>query len=249
LGKVNKILIGTVLIALMLSTSLSVFAQTTIAKPPTPEFTVQFDSNSQEFVIKIKNIEYDLPSGYDIHYNIRANTDCYKYGSYSWGEAFIDYYPIQDPSGYTTIKMHPDYKTNGNRRFDCEVQALVCHYETEISYSLAHLGQEYTVTKVDSRSDWSSAQSLTVDINYPTNDPTFVWPDPDPTQTTTPYPQYTQNPTASPNQLANQFTALLNSHWEQLALLAMATIIVVLAVGLVLVWRKVGNLADQKQPQ
>ncbi len=230
MGYFNKIVIGAVLVVLLMSLPLNVFAQTTIAKPPTPqEFTVQYDSKSWDFVVTIKNIDYDLPAGYDINYNIRKYHDLNNYGSYSWQESYQDYYPIQDPSGYTTIKQHTNCETNGNYRVDFEVQALVVHYETETSYSIEHLGQEYTVTKVDSKSEWSSPQSLTITINHPTNIPT---------------PQYT-----SSNLWNNQLTALINSHWEKLALLVLAAIIVVLAAGLVVLWRKVGNLADQKRPQ
>jgi hypothetical protein len=252
LGKVNKIIIGTVLVALMLLLPLNVFAQTTIAKPPTPQqFTVQY--LGEDIVTKIKSIDFDLPSGYDIHYNVRFKA-LSDQGSYlSWREAF-HYYdsPVQDSSGYTTISQWANFYVGSDDRVIVEVQALVCHYEVR-NVSLWPPPHEPQIlvpenfTEVDSTSDWSSPQTLTVDINGATGIPTSVEPDPVPTQTPTPYPQYTQNPNSF-NIWDNPLTALFNSHWEKLALLFMASIIVVLAVGLILVWRKVGNLSANKQP-
>lgn len=259
MGNLNKILVGTVLVALLLSLPLSVFAQTTATFPTPQQFTLQYDNNSRDYVITIKNIDFDPPTGYDVHYNIRIHEDNSLYGN--WYEAFYDEYPVQDPSGYTTIKLY-DYNKYETHRFECEVFALMCHYEMETVYAIPvqHIGDTLNVTKVDLISDYSSPQSITVYVDNATDAPNSVEPDPiqttapstqNPqyTQTPTPYPQYTQYPTATSNIWDNQLTALFNSHWEMLALLAMAVIIVVLAVGLVLVWRKVGNLADQKHPQ
>ncbi len=255
MGNLNRILVGTVLVALLLSLPLSVFA---IAKPPTPQqFTVQYESKNCYFHITIKNIDYDLPAGYDIQYNVRILAywnGYYDDGSYKWDEPGLDCakLPGQDPSGYTTFgMMQPVYKEgNKNDRIDFEVRAVVCHYELEnASMNYPIRGALVNVSKVDATSDWSSPQSVSLDTDGATGVPTSVEPDPDPTQTTEPYNQYPPYPTATPTQLANQLTALLNSNWEKLALLAMAAIIAIMAVGLVMLWRKVGNLADQKHPK
>ncbi len=102
------------------------------------------------------------------------------------------------------------------------------------------------VTKIDAASDWSTPQSIALDINGATGVPVSVEPVPDPTQTP-PYSQRTHNPTPTFTIWDNLLTGLINYHWEKLALLVLAAIIVVLAAGLVVLWRRVGTLAANKQ--
>lgn len=261
MGNLNKIMVGTVLVALLLSLPFDVFAQT-IAKPPTPqEFTVQCGN---DIIVKIKNIDYDLPTGLGIEYDIRVGAhwnDQFSDGTYSWRNAPLDNKHVQDPSGYTTLILFQPFYDYTDEQVVFEVRAVVCHYEFENVHSdFSPIRDIFSnVRKIDSVSDWSSPQSVALDKNGAIGVPTSVAPNPDPAQTPnsypdhtqipTPYPQYTQYPTASSNLWNNQLTALINYHWEKLALLVLAAIIVVLAAGLVLLWRKVGNLADQKHPQ
>jgi hypothetical protein len=249
LGYFNKILTGTVLVVLLMFMPLNVFAQ--IDKPPTPQhFSVHYYDS--EIVVTIKNIDFDLPRGYDIHYNIRTRA-LHDDGSYSWREVFGNSdAPVQGPSEYTTISLYANFYGGADDRVTLEVQSLVCHYkivEKSVYPPPFDDPVPVTVTIADSKSDWSSPQILSLDKNGASGVPTSVLPDP--TQTTVPStqnPQYTQNPTASSNPEDNPLTSLINSNWEKLALLAMAAIIVVLAAGLVLLWRKVGNI-DRKYSQ
>lgn len=250
MGNLNRIVVGTVLVALLLSMPLSVFAQ--IGKPPTPQqFSVYFYDD--EIVVTIKNIDFDLLRGYDIHYNVRTRA-LHDDGSYSWREVFGNSdAPVQDPSEYTTINLYANFYGGADDRVTIEVQSLVCHYEM-VQQSVYPPPFDdpvpVNVTIVDAKSEWSSPQILALHKNGASGVPTTVLPEP--TQTTAPptqNPQNTQNPTATSNLWDNPLTALITSHWEKLALLAMATIIAVLAVGLFVLWRKVGNLAGQKSPQ
>ena len=229
-----------------MSMPLSVFAL--IDKPPTPEFTMYYYDH--EIVVNIKNIDFDLPNGYLIRYNIRIQSS----GNSGWVEGYQDYNsPIQNPSGYTTIIQEVYGTRTAEERMAVEVQAFVCHYEVHIAKNLPPPldimdGMPINNTYVDSTSDWSSPQSVSVGTNGATGIPTTIAPTtPKPTQTIIPTTSTTQNPSSSLTQWVEQLRKIFSFNWEMVAWTVMAVIIAALIVVTVALWRKVGNLTDKKQ--
>jgi hypothetical protein len=244
-GNLNKIIAGTILVTFLMSMPLSVFAL--IDKPPTPEFTMHYYDH--EIVVNIKNIDFDLPNGYLIRYNIRIQSS----GNSGWVEGYQDYNsPIQDPSGYTTIIQEVYGTRTAEERIVVEVQAFVCHYEVHIAKNLPppfdDLGETRSnFTYVDSTSDWSSPQSISVSTNGATGIPTTITPNtPKPTQTITPTTTTSDNQ-SNLTQWVEQLRKFLGFNWELVALSVLAVIIAALIVVTVTLWRKVGNLTDKKQ--
>jgi hypothetical protein len=242
LGNLNKIIAGTILITFLMSMPLSAFAL--IDKPPTPEFTVQYlDEN---IIIKIKNIPFGVPSYYHIRYNIRTQ----EAGSSFWFEKYHEYdAPVQNPSGYTTIRY---FSRSSERVVNIEVQAVVCHFEVHIATNLPPPldimdGMPVNNTYIDSTSDWSNPQSINLSTNGATGIPTTIAPTtPKPTQTITPTTTTSDNQ-SNLTQWVEQLRKFLGFNWEMVAWTVMAVIIAALIVVTLTLWRKVSNLTDKKQ--
>jgi len=201
----------------------------------------------ENIIIKIKNIPSGLSSYYHIRYNIRTQ----EAGDTFWTEKYqANNAPIQNSSVYTTVTLQ-SYSISAERVVNVEVQSLVCHYEThnqtlQPPFDKFFEAKPITKTYVDSKSDWSNPQSISLSTNGATGIPTTIAPTtPKPTQTTTPTP--TQDPAANLAQWAEQIGTVFSFNWQTVALGAMAIVIAGLVAGMFMLWRKVGNLTSEKQ--
>jgi len=230
-----------------------------ITKPSTPEFTIQdvaypydvpttystdpytgqnithpgyhVENKSRVLVIKNQPFTPYVSNGSEVqlYYQVR-----YK-GHFSdnddWYEVYhLPNYPVQSNSEYTTISPNLNIQslsasTNG-AKIDFQVQALIGSiYLVE---ARLYGGANYWTFEGE-KSDWSSTQTITVELP----DPSSV-----PSQTPTASVLPSQNPILTPDQAGPQTVAFLGLDWLQIAIVALLSVIAVLLVLVVVFLRR-----------
>ncbi len=212
--------------------------------------TQQYSNNSIQ--VAIKN-QPSPDSTYHIYYNIRSRP---HFGG-NWSEL----YPIVEmPNGpfngawtYSKYLFYPDFPRSLNQtntdftvatinsgsdytftqipagaQIDFQVEAIVGHDSQawEIQHPLAptYGGFFEPAVAYDTDSGWSSTQTVTIGENAGAPTPTMSASPP-------------QNPTATPTQPQAGF--LFGLDWEKTAIVVLVVVVVCLAVGLIVLWRKV----------
>jgi hypothetical protein len=230
-----------------------------ITKPSTPEFTIQdvaypydvpttystdpytgqtithpgyhVENKSRVFVIKNQPFTPYVSNGSEVqlYYQVR-----YK-GHFSdddWYEVYhLPNYPAQSDSEYTTISptlniQYLSASANG-AKIDFQVQALIGSiYLVE---ARLYGGANYWTFEGE-KSDWSSTQTITVELP----DPFSSASSPSPSASVLP----SQNPISTPDQTGPQTVAFLGLDWLQVATVTLLGIIALLLVFVIVFLRK-----------
>ena len=238
-----------VLLTILSSLTLQPANAKTNPKPSVPEFTIQYvahpydvpttyttdpytgetithpgyhvENRSRVLVIKNQPLPPDLSNGkVTVYYQVR-----YKghYSDNEWYEVYhLPDYPVQSDSEYTTIspKLNIQSKSasTDGAKIDFQVQALIGSiYLVE---ARLYGGANYW-TFDGEKSDWSSTQTITVNLPTPTPSTSS------PTPTT---PSTSQNPPSTPQQPVVETGVLFGLDWEQTIIATLGIAVAALAV-------------------
>ncbi len=153
-------------------------------------------------------------------------------------------YAIASQSGNTIVTL-PYWQIgqifNGGT-LDVQVQALIGH--DDITYQgPSPIGGEMTVYRFTGEvGNWSPTQTLTIGSGEVTVTETTASPTPaSSTATPTVTAPPTQNPTATATPQDAQINLLTGLDWERAAIVGLVVVVAVLAVGMVVMWRKMAN--------
>ncbi|MGE5555929.1 MAG: hypothetical protein ACM3UY_06690 [Methanocella sp.] len=234
-------------------------ASSEITKPSTPEFTIQYVAHPYDVpttysidpytgqtithpgyhvenktcVLVIKNQPFtpyvSNGSEVQVYYQVR-----YKghFSDNDWYEVYhLPNYPVQSDSEYTTISPTLNIQSlsasTDGAKIDFQVQALIGSiYLVE---ARLYGGANYWTFEGE-KSDWSSTQTITVELP----DPSSSALSPTPTASVLP----SQNPISTPDQSGPQTVVFLSLDWTQIAIVALLGIIAVLLVAVVVFLHK-----------
>jgi hypothetical protein len=124
-------------------------------------------------------------------------------------------------------------------KVDIQCRALIGHVDQV--YYFTPMGDGYSPVFVGEMSDWSQTQTITVGTGETTTSPTEQPTQPTPTQTTTETPTATPTlvPTTTPQDSQRPGSDSIQIlDWQTTAIIGLSVAVVVLAVGLAVVWRK-----------
>jgi hypothetical protein len=193
--------------------------------------------------IKIQNQPFSYSyngTTYTLYFNVRVKghyetnwTEVYPASQVQW--CFTDTLqvtgPLQSDSEYTKILLPCPYSDGDT--LDLQVQSMVGHESTVLIFSnvMSSEGSHYeTINAFDLTSDWSSTQTIIIGTGAQSS----LTASADPKTSTLP----SQTPTTVPQPPVNS-SSLFNLTIEQIALVIMAVVIAVLALSVVVIWRKI----------
>ncbi len=239
-----------------------------IPKPSVPEFTLKLVDNSHDVAptttttidqytgkqtvttqpgyhvtdrsieVWIKNqpfTPYEANSTWvNLYYNVRTKG---QYGQ-DWTTIYSENYPIistQDPLGtiteYTILKL-PDYSEGATVEF--QVEAFLGHtvYATLPNKPITAFDTKFEIIE---SSGWSNTQTITISGSGATAAPSTSPAQTSSTPTAT-WPK--EKSTATPTQPDTQTGVLFGLDWQTVAISVLVVVVGVLAVGMVLLWRR-----------
>jgi hypothetical protein len=209
--------------------------------------------NNSSIVITINNQPFDENYNglnYYLFYNVRHKgyfsqiwTTDYSYGNFTTENInpknWYTHSTLEQKknSEYTTVY----YLATGypaDAKIDFQVEAVL-NYEGKIrvySDGLDFTGFMIDGYVSDQESGWSTTQTITNDEGTGTTNPTpFSTLTPIPTATFAP----TLNPTSTPDQSSTQTGFLFGLDWEETVIVGLLVAVACLAVGMVVLWRRV----------
>jgi hypothetical protein len=166
--------------------------------------------------------------------------DCYSDSSCDPSDYMLHHYGFFNSSNgdYTVAALRQIVlgQLPADAEVDIQIKTLVGYIYQK--YYATYMGDGYYPVFVGEESQWSSTQTVKLSdgtsITQPTAEPTADSP---PTQTPTATPLPT--PTATATTPDTQTLVLPDLHWEQAAILVLTGAVAVMAVGMVLLWRRV----------
>jgi hypothetical protein len=222
-------------------------APTTYTDPYTGKTTITnygYHSENISVVLTIKNQPFistlDASGNYtSLYYNVRFKghfVDDWKYYPEGRNYGYIN----ASQSDYTVLSFSlggaqlGDVSNGGE--LDFQVEALIGH-DNQISWGVLLYPDFYYYVFAGESSGWSNTQTITLGegTGATTNPTPFSTSTPIPTGTVPP----TLNPTATPAQSDTQAGFLFGLDWEKAAIVVLVVAVVFLAVGMIVLWRRV----------
>lgn len=137
-------------------------------------------------------------------------------------------------SEYTVLSKSQFGEFPDGVKVEFRVQACIGYYTT-----WQYLMDCYEYTLHGETSDWSNVQTVTIENNQATPSSTWALSS---THSPTTSTQPTQNPTVTPTQIDTQTGELLGLDWEMAAIVGLVVAVAILAVGLLVVWRRLSAI-------
>lgn len=211
--------------------------------------SIQVKIRNQAFTPYIDSYNHSI----NLYYNVRVKghyaqdwewkelyspyESCTREGTYYTGQQS----PMQSSGQYTTIACAADYSEDAE--VDFQVQALEGYYIEYYPYLVAASGWYFNGTA----SDWSVIQTIKIGSGEVTVSQAQVTPSPMPVQpspTAVATAEPTQKSTETPSKPNTQADTLIQINWEQIVLALACIAITVLAVVVMILWRRLPKRAQ-----
>lgn len=180
--------------------------------------------------INIKNQAFDKSQG-NLFYNVRAKYHNATDNGWAVVYNIATYLPVQSTSsdytdvGFSAVGQLPNFISLPGAQIDIQVKAMLGG-EGRVSTSFNGYGF------VGEESDWSNTQTISIPANTPlSSNPSSTSPTP------TPSVSPSHNPTATSAQPQAGF--LFGLDWEKTVIVVLVVVVACLAVGMVVLWRRV----------